>query len=83
MRKVSKKEAIQAFIDSTGVNRKPVTRIWKYPNLMRARYMHAVLIIDRRPGCKRWTLLRGYNSPYGAQRALRETLDDHDYTLRL
>ncbi len=83
MRKVSKKEAIQAFIDSTGVNRKPVTRIWKYPNLMRARYMHAVLIIDRRPGCKRWTLLHGYRSRYGAKHALDETLAEHDYTIRL
>ena len=82
MQEISK-EIAQAWIDTTGVNRKPVTRIFRYPNPMRMRYMYAVLIVDRRPGCKRWTLLHGYRSRYGAQRALRETLDDHDYTLRL
>ena len=82
MKEISK-EIVQAWIDATGVNRKPVTKIFRYPNPMRMRYMYAVLIVDRRPGCKRWTLLHGYRSRYGATHALDETLDEHDYTIRL
>ena len=70
------------YIDSLGINTTPYVKIFSYWNL-KIRKMYGFMVIDFRPGVRKYSIKYGFKNKPMAEKAMKERLDRNDFEVHI
>jgi len=70
------------YIDSLGINAAPYVKVFSYWNL-KIRKMYGFIVIDFRPGVKKYSAECGFKNKLTAEKAMEERLDKNDFEVHI